>query len=125
LECRSSSNVVLDSDEEDGRPCIVLLARRVFALLIGALLVGLPTLAFADPPDPAWIAGYWDDGDFDDAVVTIATASAVEAPPPVDTELPLWVPMARVEMPKQEAYRAPRRAAASPRAPPVDSPTYH
>jgi len=103
----------------------VLLARRVFALLIGAMLVGLPTVAFADPPDPTWIAGYWDDDDFDDAVIAITTASAVEAPPPVDTELPLWVPMARVEMPQQEAYRAPRRAAASPRAPPVDSPTYH
>jgi hypothetical protein len=102
-----------------------VLLGRVFALLIGALLVGLPTVAFADPPDPTWIAGYWDDDDFDDAVIAITTASAVAAPPPVDTELPLWVPMARVEMPKQEAYRAPRRAAASPRAPPVDSPTYH
>lgn len=102
-----------------------MLLGRVFALLIGALLVGLPTVAFADPPDPTWIAGYWDDDDFDDAVIAITTASAVAAPPPVDTELPLWVPMARVEMPKQEAYRAPRRAAASPRAPPVDSPTYH
>jgi hypothetical protein len=89
------------------------------------MLVGLPTVAFADPPDPTWIAGYWDDDDFDDAVIAITTASAVEASPPVDTELPLWVPMARTEMPKQEAYRAPRRAAASPRAPPVDSPTYH
>ncbi len=101
------------------------LARRVFALLIGVLLVGLPTLAFADPPDPTWIAGYWDDDDFDDAVIAITAASAVEAPPPVDTELPLWVPIALVEMPRQEAYGAPHRPAASPRAPPVDSPTYH
>ena len=72
----------------------MLLARRVFALLIGALLVGLPTVAFADPPDPTWIAGYWDDDDFDNAVIAIATASAVEAPPPVDGELPIWVPIA-------------------------------
>ena len=104
---------------------LVLLARRVFALLIGVLLVGLPTLAFADPPDPTWIAGYWDDDDFDDAVIAITAASAVEAPPPVDTELPPSVPIARVEMPRQEAYGAPQRPAASPRAPPVDSPTYH
>ena len=103
----------------------MLLARRVFALLIGVLLVGLPTLAFADPPDPTWIAGYWDDDDFDDAVIAITAASAVEAPPPVDTELPLSVPIARVEMPRQEAYGAPQRPAASPRAAPVDSPTYH
>jgi hypothetical protein len=104
---------------------LVLLARRVFALLIGVLLVGLPTLAFADPPDPTWIAGYWDDDDFDDAVIAITAASAVEAPPPVDTELPLWVPIALVEIPRHEAYGAPHRPAASPRAPPVDSPIYH
>jgi len=103
----------------------VLLARRVFALLIAAVLAGLPTVAFADPPDPTWIAGYWDDDDFDDAVIAVTAASAVEAPPPVDTELTRWVPVARVQIPKQEAYRAPRRPAASPRAPPVDSPTDH
>ena len=103
----------------------MLLARRVFALLIAAVLAGLPTVAFADPPDPTWIGGYWDDDDFDDAVIAITAASAVGAPPPVDTELPLWVPVARVQIPHQEAYRAPRRPAASPRAPPVDSPTDH
>ena len=103
----------------------MLLARRVFAFFIAALLVGLPTVAFLDPPDPTWIAGYWDDDDFDDAVIAIAAASAVEAPPPVEAELPLWVAVARVEMPTQEAYRAPRRPAASPRAPPVVSPTDH
>ena len=102
-----------------------MLARRVFALLIAAVLAGLPTVAFADPPDATWIGGYWDDDDFDDAVIAISAASAVEAPPPVDTKLPLWVPIARVQMPKQAAYRAPRCPAASPRAPPVDSPTDH
>ena len=103
----------------------MLLARHVLALLIAALLIGLPTVAFADPPDPTWIGGYWDDDDFDDAVIAITGASAVEAPSPVDTELPLWVPIALVEMPRQEAYGAPRRPASFPRAPPVDSPTYH
>jgi hypothetical protein len=103
----------------------VLLARSVVAFLIAGLLFGLPTVAFLDPPDPTWIAGYWDDDDFDDAVIAIAAASAVEAPPPVEAKLPSWVAVARVEMPEQEAYRAPRRPAASPRAPPVTSPTDH
>ena len=103
----------------------MLLARSVFTFLIAALLVGLPTVAFLDPPDPTWIAGYWDDDDFDDAVIAIAAASAVEAPPPVEAALPLWVPVARVEMSRQGAYRAPRRPAASPRAPPVAAPTDH
>ena len=103
----------------------MLLARRVFALLIAAVLAGLPSVAFADPPDPTWIGGYWDDDDFDDAVIAITAASAVEAPPPVDTELPLWVPVACVEIPRQETYRAPRRPAAAPRAPPLDSAIDH
>jgi len=90
----------------------VLLARHVLALLIAALLIGLPTVAFGDPADPTWIGGYWDDDDFDDAVIAI-------------TELPLWVPIALVEMPRHDAYGAPRRPASSPRTPPVDSPTYH
>ncbi len=103
----------------------MLRARAVFALLIAAVLAGLPAVAFADPPDPTWIAGYWDDDDFDNALMAITAASAVEAPPLVDSELPLWVPVARVEIPNQEAYRAPRRPAAAPRAPPVDSPADH
>lgn len=101
------------------------LARRIFALVIGALLVGLPTAAFADPPDPTWIGGYWDDDDFDDAVIAIAASSAVEAPLSVDAEVPQWAPVERVELPQYEAYRAPRRLAASPRPPPVDFPTDH
>jgi len=103
----------------------VLVTRGVFALLLAGMLAGLPTVAFADPPDPTWIGGYWDDDDYDDAVIAISSASAVEAPPPVDTGLPLWVPIAHVQLTKQAAYRAPRRPAASPRAPPVDSPTDH
>src|SRR5262252_3973473 len=41
-------------------------ARGVAALSpILAVLVLLPTIAFASPPDPSWIAGIYDDGDGD------------------------------------------------------------
>jgi hypothetical protein len=43
-------------------------------------------LAAASPPDPTWIAGFWDDDDFDDVVTQIAllastSDTAVPAPP--------------------------------------------
>ena len=76
----------------------MLFARHVFALLIAALLSsGSRRSHLPIPPTPTWIGGYWDDDDFDDAVIAITAASAVEAPSPVDTELPLWVPIALVE----------------------------
>lgn len=39
--------------------------------LIGAAI--LPALAYASPPDPAWIQGLYDDADYDD-VVAMATS---------------------------------------------------
>ena len=37
-------------------------------------MVSLAPLAYASPPDPGWIAGFWDNGDYDD-VVLLATSS--------------------------------------------------
>ena len=102
----------------------MLLARLVVASLLAALLVGVPTAAFADPPDPTWIAGYWDDDDFDNAVVAISTAVAVEGPARLDTGVPRWIPVGRFDLPKEEIRLAPVRSVVSPRAPPVDSPTH-
>src|SRR5436309_189472 len=48
------------------RPSLVLLVLVVMGLL--------QPLAYASPPDPNWIAGFWDDGDYDD-VVLLATSS--------------------------------------------------
>ena len=45
---------------------------RALVLLFAALLsFGLVVTASADPPDPTWIAGYWDDDDQDTAVIAI------------------------------------------------------
>jgi len=50
--------------------------RLVTVALLGALIC-LQTLAYADPPDPTWIAGFWDDADFDDVVILITSTSVV------------------------------------------------
>lgn len=50
-------------------------------LLLGAL-VALTPLAYASPPDPTWIAGLYDDADYDDVVLAVtSTAGALEAAP--------------------------------------------
>jgi len=40
----------------------------VLLVVLLACLIGLSTLAYASPPDPTWIAGIYDAGDFDDVV---------------------------------------------------------
>jgi hypothetical protein len=36
------------------------------------VLITLVPLAHASPPDPTWIAGIYDDGDYDDVVIAVA-----------------------------------------------------
>jgi len=55
------------------------MARRasLVFLLLGVLLA-LPPLAQASPPDPTWIgAGFFDDADHDDVVLAITSAVSV------------------------------------------------
>jgi hypothetical protein len=92
--------------------------RNVVPLLVAVLVAGLAPAAYADPPDPSWIGGYWDDDDYDTVVVVIASACAILGPATVGTG-PLWVPIARVEPADQKIAPAPRHSASRPRAPPV------
>ncbi len=50
---------------------------RVCALGLLLVLVALLPLAYASPPDPLWIAGIYDDADFDEVVVAVVSASGV------------------------------------------------
>jgi len=52
-------------------------------LLTGALAL-LASLAYATPPDPSWISGFWDDGDHDDVVIRITASTGVVEPFPLD-----------------------------------------
>ncbi len=51
--------------------------RVTVALLLLVLGGGLTALAYASPPDPAWIRGIYDDADFDDVVVLITSTAAI------------------------------------------------
>ena len=92
----------------------------MFALLVIAVLVALTPAAYADPPDPTWIGGFWDDDDFDNVVVTIVQTCAVDALAPVDLG-PLLAAVARVDPAYPVDPSVPLRSTLHPRAPPVAS----
>ena len=83
-----------------------------------ALLLGLGAAAYASPPDPTWIGGYWDDDDFDSAVISIVSACAIGIPPVPDAA-PQWACLAGSELAEPAFISASPRPAASSRAPPI------
>ena len=49
------------------------------AVLFVCVMAALTPLAHASPSDPSWIAGFWDDADYDDIVILITSSvGAVE-----------------------------------------------
>jgi hypothetical protein len=50
---------------------------RVCALVLLLALLALAPLAKASPPDPLWIAGIYDDADFDEAIVAVILVAGV------------------------------------------------
>jgi hypothetical protein len=50
------------------------------ALLVLSVLAGLVPLAHASLPDPTWIAGFYDDADFDDVILAIVSADVAASP---------------------------------------------
>jgi len=50
--------------------------RRVSALtwLIAVVVFALVPLAYATPPDPTYLAGIWDDADYDDVVILVTSS---------------------------------------------------
>jgi hypothetical protein len=53
------------------------------AVLLLLSIVALTPLCHASPPDPTWIAGLYDDADYDDVVLDVlaTVAVSVAAPP--------------------------------------------
>jgi len=92
--------------------------RGMLGAVLAVLVVGLTPIAYADPPDPTWLGGYWDDDDFDNVVAFIASAAAVVASPVIDGR-PFSVAEHCVEPSRSPARSASFPAFAPPRAPPV------
>ena len=75
------------------------LCSAVVAGIVASAFTVLTTMAFASPPDPIWIAGFWDDADYDDVVILVASASGVVEPDSFVRAVPLLAtttPVARL-----------------------------
>ena len=54
--------------------------RSSLLLVLIGVLVSVTPLAYTSPPDPSWIGGIYDGGDFDDVVVFIVSVAALGEP---------------------------------------------
>ena len=93
--------------------------RRALVFLLLVCLVSLSPLAYASPPDPTWMDGFFDDLDFDDVVVSISWAAwAVEADP-LPSLAPVPVSVHRVQPGEQPVRSITVLPAFLGRAPPL------
>jgi len=99
------------------------MTRRVpiFALIfaLATVLVAVIPLAYADPPDPTWVSGFFDDGDYDDAVfvVTSSLATVDPFPPCAWSSFSVFGPRVALDIPVPASTQY--SSAADARAPPL------
>ncbi|HKW90281.1 MAG TPA: hypothetical protein VJX92_00190 [Methylomirabilota bacterium] len=88
-----------------------------FALLLGLVL--LTPMAYASPPDPVWVSGFFDDDDQDDVVVLVTSFGVTLDPFPLAHESVTPAP-AETAIP-DEGRAAPSAALSTktPRSPPA------
>jgi hypothetical protein len=94
-------------------------ARRALVLLLLACLFCMTPLAYASPPDPTWVDGFFDDDDDDDVVIAISWAAWA-----VDLDLlavatPLFASVSLVPVGEPELASIAPRPVFLGRAPPV------
>jgi len=93
------------------------LTALLFALV--TVLVAILPLAYAEPPDPTWVSGYFDDGDYDDAVFVVTSSLATVDPFPLCdwSAFPVFGP--RVALDTLALASTQYSCAADARAPPL------
>ncbi|PYM22282.1 MAG: hypothetical protein DMD80_28875 [Candidatus Rokuibacteriota bacterium] len=94
------------------------LIRPVVAMVLITIALLLTSLAYASPPDPTWVGGFWDDGDFDDVVIAVGSAVAIPTWKTVDQPpTPIVLAVVREEPTPAEPYDGSLHPA--PRSPPA------
>ena len=94
------------------------MTRRLVALAVVGVLACSPLIAYADPPDPTWIPGFWDDADFDDVIVRVTSTSGAAEPHALGALEPHWVPVWTVPAADDRPTPSPVFAPHQPRGPP-------
>jgi len=87
------------------------------ALLLVVLVAALAPVAYADPPDPSWMGGLWDDDDFDNVVVFLLSTYAVVTSALLHGDA-LGNTVAILPCPEPRLVPAPVADSSAPRAPP-------
>ena len=96
-------------------------AVRVTALLF-LVLVLLTPIAYASPPDPSWIHGLYDGGDFDDVVVVVTSGAGIVELTPLAGVSPAPPPLLYAIQSSDRPVSAESPNSLHSRAPPLGSP---
>ena len=93
--------------------------RRSVLLLVVVAMLSLGVLAYASPPDPDWISGLWDNGDYDDIILLVTSGVGITDSHAIEDGRPLVV-VRPLESTVDENRLAARPRPSSPtRAPPA------
>jgi hypothetical protein len=92
--------------------------RELILVLITVVLL-LPLLASASPPDSSWIEGIYDGADFDDVVVRVASGAAVVPALVLVDRCAIAMFVGPAVQPRDTGRPLPTHSAVSPRAPPI------
>ena len=91
--------------------------RRSVALLVVGALLSLGALAHASPPDPDWLGGLWDNGDYDDIILLVTSGVGVadshsthDDARPIVIASPLVSPPDGNRLPARPLFASPTRA---------------
>jgi hypothetical protein len=96
----------------------MLLFRLVCFLVAGAMM-SLAVLAYASPPDPDWIGGLWDNGDYDDVILIVTSGVGVTTSHAIEDGRPFVVVSALVATVDETRAAARPRLSSPTRAPPA------
>jgi len=93
--------------------------RSPLTLALLVTLVALIPLAYASPPDPTWVSGFFDDDDNDNGVFLITSSLAALDPFPLCSWAPCPVPGVTLMLDGHSPAPSPYVASTDARAPPI------
>jgi len=93
--------------------------QRSLAVLVVGAMMSLAVLAHASPPDPDWIGGFWDNGDYDDVVLLVTSGVGVADSHSTDEAPPVVIVSALEPAPDENRLPARPRLSSPTRAPPA------
>jgi hypothetical protein len=93
--------------------------RRPLALLVVLTIASLVVLAHATPPDPEWLGGFWDDGDYDNVVLMVTSGVGVADSYSTDAARPVEIQRGVVVLPGDDPLLTRPHLSSDTRAPPA------